>query len=323
MKINEALILLNLNNIYTVNNINELSVNELKKNYHIQSLIWHPDKNNTKNTNEYFIKIKEAYNYILHYLNHNNDNNNNDNNYINEDNSYFNLFIDFIKILSKNNSNEDIINFKNNCNKYFNKIIENIINNLSVNTLKELYLLLSKLDNDNSYNIDINNIIFKNIKDILLAKLQYYNIFILHPNLQNLLNSDIFKLKTKNDLSNNMLEDNIIYIPLWHNELNYENNIIIIEPIIDDNIIIDEYNNIYINYSETYENIIENIKNNDNNPQLKIKIENNDLFIPINELSFKKNQHYVFKNIGIPLININNIFDNSKKGDIIININLK
>ena len=45
MKISDAIQILNITN-YTVDTINKISYNELKKHYHIQSLIYHPDKNN-------------------------------------------------------------------------------------------------------------------------------------------------------------------------------------------------------------------------------------------------------------------------------------
>jgi len=44
--------------------------------------------------------------------------------------------------------------------------------------------------------------------------------------------------------------------------------------------------------------------------------------IPLKELKIAKNQKYIFTNIGIPKINLKDIFDNSNKAKIIININL-
>ena len=44
MKISEAINVLNITN-YTIYNIKNISYNELKKHYHIQCLIYHPDKN--------------------------------------------------------------------------------------------------------------------------------------------------------------------------------------------------------------------------------------------------------------------------------------
>ena len=60
MKISDAINILNIKN-YTVYNIDNISYNELKKHYHIQCLIYHPDKNtnitNTTNTTLIFQNI--------------------------------------------------------------------------------------------------------------------------------------------------------------------------------------------------------------------------------------------------------------------------
>ena len=66
MKISDAINTLNIKN-YTVYNIDSISYNELKKYYHIQSLIYHPDKNTNninatlifQNINNAFITLKE------------------------------------------------------------------------------------------------------------------------------------------------------------------------------------------------------------------------------------------------------------------------
>ena len=66
MKIIEAINILNIKNYDTTNIIN-IDLNELKKQYHIQCLIYHPDKNINNNDNNYnilFTNIQEAYNTI-------------------------------------------------------------------------------------------------------------------------------------------------------------------------------------------------------------------------------------------------------------------
>ena len=138
-----------------------------------------------------------------------------------------------------------------------------------------------------------------------------YNIYILTPNISNLLNSDIYKLEINND---------IIYIPLWHNELNFENNIIKIDPLLETNITLDSDNNIHYTYNNTYSNIIELL--NSNAANISIAIENHIFNIPISKLTFSKYQIYNIKNQGLSKININNILDNTCKSDIIFHIYL-
>jgi hypothetical protein len=140
--------------------------------------------------------------------------------------------------------------------------------------------------------------------------LSKYNIYILTPNIGNLLNSDIYKLEINND---------IIYIPLWHNEMNFENNIIKIDPILDSNITLDIDNNIHYTYTNTFINIIELLNSN---TAITINIENHIFYILISKLIFSKYQIYTIKNQGLSKINTNNILDNTCKSDIIFHIYL-
>ena len=64
------------------------------------------------------------------------------------------------------------------------------------------------------------------------------------PNIQSIINSEIYKLT---------IDNNIVYIPLWHKQLTYENFIINIDYIKDNNnITIDDNNNIHYEYYNTF-----------------------------------------------------------------------
>ena len=329
MNISSALIILKLNNKYNIYNILELNNNELKKAYHINALIYHPDKNKAVNSTNSFQKIQEAYNYLNKLINHKNDETYN-NDEANES-KYNDLLINFINILIKNyttNNEIDELNeineindiqfnvkkFKNDCIDYSYKLIENILDKLNIDLLEEIFNIL------NNKNLIYHNITntkaIELIKKILLKKLKDYNIFIINPNLKNLLNSDVYKL-----IINLQPELEEIYIPLWHNELNYDNNIIKINPIIQDNLEIDNENNIIITYNNSF-TVIQKLIENYEYPYFEIILEHLNLMIPLKDLKIAKNQKYIFTNSGIPKINLKDIFDNSNKGKIIININL-
>ena len=74
MLIIEAIKILNLDNKYNIQNINNLQLKELKKKYHDMALSFHPDKqiNNLQDNNfDYngkFQKINEAYIKLKHFL---------------------------------------------------------------------------------------------------------------------------------------------------------------------------------------------------------------------------------------------------------------
>ena len=329
MKIIEAINILNIKN-YDTTNIYNISLNELKKQYHIQCLIYHPDKNINNNDNNYnilFSNIQEAYNTIKNLILCKNNNSFDEDINENEDNNNYNsLILNFINLIIKyySSSNfydyiKEINDLKQDAKDTMEKLIVNLLDNFSVNILEDLYIYLlkynNKFNNIENYsdlsNNSITNIIISTIKKILQEKLSKFNIYILTPNICNLFNNDIYKL----DISNE-----IICIPLWHNELNFENNIIKIEPILDDDTKIDENNNIHYKYYNEFTNLIECIKNNLN--IVTIKINNFNYELNINKLRFDKYQTYILKNKGIPKINVNNIMDNTIKSDIIFHIYL-
>ena len=340
MNLSSALHILNLQDKYNIHNILELTNNELKKAYHINALIYHPDKNKALDSTNNFQKIHDAYNYLHKLINTKKDNNyNNYNNYKNDDEAnetkYNIILINFINILIKNYTNNNEIDeldelneindiqfnvkkFKKDCIDYSYTLIENILDKLNIDLLEEIFNIL------NNKNLIYHNITntkaIELIKKILLKKLKDYNIFIINPNLKNLLTSDVYKLIINQETSTETDTDEL-YIPLWHNELNYNNNIIKIHPIIQDNIEIDNENNITINYNNSF-TVIQKLIEKYEYPYFEIIVEHLNLMIPLKELKITKNQKYIFNNIGIPKINTNDIFDISNKAKIIININL-
>ena len=327
MKISEALLILNIKN-YNTYNIHNISLNELKKYYHIQCLIYHPDKNNIcENSTLLFQNINSAYNVLKDIIstddnddNHDNDANDNDG----KTNNYNDLLVTFLNFIIKYYSNndaltgftDDITKFKHNANIHIKAIITSLFDNFSIVILEDLYCYLLKYNklksHENTENTENNiyNTIIDIIKTILEEKLSDHSIYILTPKLTNLLNSDVYKLE---------INDVIVYIPLWHNEMKFENNIIKIEPLLDDTISIDEHNNIHYTYYNNFNNIIELLKSNSN---IAIDLADQTIEININDLKFSKYQVYNVKHKGIPKINTLAILDNSNKGDIYFHIHL-
>tara|TARA_B100000900_G_scaffold414604_1_gene441728 strand:- start:1806 stop:2834 length:1029 start_codon:yes stop_codon:yes gene_type:complete len=315
--------------------IHEITLQELKKAYHIQILLHHPDKNfnDQINSNEKFRNIKESYNYLYSIINNNSfkykeDENNNEYNdkdkdeqdkdeEENSENNYkfTELLLNFINFLISNkdsnitnNIDNNVKKFKNECCEYRNKILKIFLDKLNIDELEKIYKVISE------YSCENNADIILYVKNYLLDKLESYNIYILNANISNLLNSDIYKLT---------IDNNTIYIPLWHNELDFNNNIIKIQNKSEDNLIIDNNNNINYYYYNNFANLIELLKTSDE-PYITINLANGalELKIDLDKICFKKYQKHIFKNIGIPKINNFNIFDNSIKGNIIIHINL-
>ena len=290
MDINTSLKILNLSYDYTYI--------DLKKAYHIHALLYHPDKNKNDTTDK-FKDINTAYNIL-------NDNLNNVNNVTGDnctedtDHEYLSLVFNFIVFLSKGND-EDVLS---KINQESEEIIKKILDKLSLDIIEDIYLYIENNDSiilnyvDNSTKLLINNIIKEYIKD--------YTIIRIKPNITNLINRDVYKLK---------INEELIYIPLWHNKLIYQKNIIDIQPELPDNITIVN-NIIYYKLEKTYYSIIDLIKQNDN----YIYISEIDKYIDITNIKFKNYQNIILKNKGLPKIDYNNNFSLSNYNDIIIEL---
>lgn len=324
MNIEKSLIILNLHNKYNYNNINKLSLIELKKAYHIQALNNHPDKNISKDSTEKFQNIHNAYIFLTNLINNDiyniYENNLKEEEIDNESSVFINLILNFLKLSfshakrsDENKNNESLNKFQEECINYSNEVLNKLLNRLNLNILQELYIYLDNcelLNIEKKLGIDSNMIekLFIIIKNIVSEKVKNSELYILKPSFENLLNNDIYKLQIK---------DQIIYVPLWHKELIYENNIIQIIPSIDinKNITINDENNIYYNYYISLEKLNELFKKD-----LSLKLEYFDLKLNLEEITLSKIQTFSFKNKGIPIINPNNIFDNSKKSTLILTL---
>jgi hypothetical protein len=320
MKISEALTILNITN-YSIHTIHNISLNELKKYYHIQCIIYHPDKNNRdEDATLLFQNINCAYTTLKELITSYSENSENSENNANDD--LLVLFFNFIINFYSNSDNvanfkQDINNFKIKAHIHIKALLTNLFEYFSIAILEDLYHYLlhyKKNQNDNTNdtndNTNIYNAVIEIIKTILEEKLEDHSIYILTPNLLNLLNSEIYKLE---------INEAIIYIPLWHNEMKFENNIIKIEPLLDDNITIDEHNNIHYTYYNKYSNIIDLVNAKSN---IFIDLADQTIEINISDLKFSPYQIYIVKHKGIPKINTLNILDNTHKADIYFHIHL-
>lgn len=257
---------------------------ELKTAYKKQALLYHPDKYRLDD-GEKFKLINEAYVYLSE----------------NSPKCEDSLLINFIKYMNLPVSNSPeiikLINILNNSGiKYAINILETYdedIQNYICNFLIK-YKLFFKFNDE----------IIEQLNNII-KKQEYIYIY---PTLKDLLNCKIGK-KIINGVQYS--------IPLWHNEMHYDNNIVIkCIPQLPKYMYIDENNhiNININYKTNLQSLLEN-------SYISYKFEDVELNIEVSKLHIKKNQDITFVGIGIPQINMSNYFD-IKKGNIIVHLEL-
>jgi len=275
---------------------------ELKRNYHKLSLKLHPDKNNSPNATAEFQELNDAYKYLKE-------------NIISDMNVEANESYDIFEMLNNFTS-------KISGKKIDKSIILNIIEKLT-NKREKLYTeLFEGVDRQTSFELfkyfkkyaeifNISNDTLDVLINIINEKYKNDEIIKLHPTIDNLMNDDLYKLE---------INDNIYYIPLWHHEMTYDlsNNvqlIINVIPELDNHISIDDYNNLHIHLTKSIEGLLTlNV--------LSFNIGEKVFNIPCENLYIKKRQRYICKKKGISKIDTTDVYNVSKRGDIIVHLTL-
>ena len=295
MNFNKACSILQINSTF--------SEIDLKKAYRIMALKHHPDKNpnNQKESEEKFKEIQESYEYLNNYLQYNKEKKD-----IKLD--YNSIFSDFLSSFFTNGSPE------------INNIVTSILRDGQNASIK----LFEKLDKDKAIKIfefinTYQHILYVSkktvdkLKEIINKKIENDNMIILNPSLEDLLNDNIYVLT---------FEEEKYFIPLWHDEIYYKNkknnNDIVVKciPELPDNISLDNNNNLIINVTFSISEIL-------NKEYITYNIGNISYDINVTKLHVKSIQQYLIKGKGISLIQSNEIYDNTKKGNVIFQIHLK
>lgn len=293
MDLNYALELLELKTSYTKK--------ELRKQYFKKALIHHPDKNFDENTNSQFTELKEAYTFLENYL----INDDIDEHMPPETDNYLFIIENFIKMIT-------VVDF--NSVKEIIQLLYQNCQHISISTFERIdksnALRIFAYMNQYSDLLGIGEDILQQFREIIKEKIESDELVIINPSLDNLLESDIYIL--------NHCEETY-YIPLWHDEVTYDNgeNTLIVKciPQLPSHIYIDECNNIHIKIKTSVQKALQNKK-------ITFNVGKKVFDIETNELKIIKQQIHTIKNKGLASINIKDPYDANKKCNIIINVEL-
>lgn len=302
--------------------VSDITIKKLKKKYHKLALKHHPDKNeNTLESNEKFRQIQEAYEYLKTEFNLEDDYDNNadeptncnssssSTNNSNSNNNFSVILQLFMKTVLEGKYNSIISKIIQDIVSGCTKVTIKLFEDLDKDTCMNIYMFLS----NNRFTLHLNDKIIETMREIVQQKFDNVLIYKLNPGLHDLLNNNIYKLS---------IQDQICYVPLWNAESYFDISgcevIVLCEPELPDNILIDEYNNIHVTCEISIVNELYNLIMN--NIDYTLQIADKYFNIPIQKLYIKKDQKYVIKNEG--LSKIIDDFNNSEKANIIVTIRL-
>ena len=269
---------------------------ELKKQYHIMALKYHPDKNpNNKYAEEKFKTIHDSYENLQSLI----DSDDSEINKPLDTMPYVDMLGEFLKNYSNDNSNNIMNIIIKSCKVKSKEIIEN----LSYDRLIYLFYFIKI----NNHFLNVSSEIVDYINSLIeIKKKENNSIIVLEPSLYDLLNDNIYIYYNNNDK---------YYIPLWHSELVYDDFVVKCVPNLPEHVFIDEKNNLHIYLNVKYNGLLlqENID---------FTIENKKFYISVSDLKIISNQTVSLKNKGISSIDMVDIFNVNKRSDIIVHIKL-
>ena len=146
---------------------------------------------------------------------------------------------------------------------------------------------------------------FQYIREYMDSSSKQHSCYTLYPSLDDMIHHNIHKMGN-------------YCVPLWHREVHFEDKVFYIVPKMPSCVEIDEMNNIYISIERNIQDVLK-----DNGITFQVSKSSPSFFIPTTSLQIKNEQQITLENIGISLIQTQDIYDISKKANIIVHIILK
>lgn len=297
MNYNEACRILNVTSA-------QIDKETLKRQYRLNALLYHPDKNHSENATEHFQSVNAAYEYMLKYDGLSDESSDDDiePEHADQDtNTYRGMLSSFIKnIVNTENNNQLFYIILNRISSVCETNALETLNKLDTQTLIKVYELVNKYSESMHFGEDF----IQKIETMISNNVKNNECIILNPTLSDLFENNLYKLK---------VNTSTYIVPLWHNELVYDNDgndiYIHCNPILPENIEIDATNNILMHVTRK----IADIWGTD---AIKIDIGKHVIPVAISQLKMVPSQTIVYANMGISKINTKDVYDISKKSDL-------
>ena len=269
---------------------------ELRRQYRMLALKYHPDKFPEDKDGEMFKSIHSSYIYLNQHLNKAE--------ISSKPESYDDLLKEFLEYLNISFNIPLVVSVIDTLSNNYDMLAKSLFRGLPKETCVELFHIINKYKDV----FNFNNQFFKDLEEIVREKSINDNFSILYPSIDDLFESNISCLEYKGDT---------YYVPLWHSEVTYENKdgdlIVKCIPNCPDYVKIDEANNIHVYLNINFYNLFELEK-------ISFLIGSKRFYVQTSDLRITKNQTIKKIGQGIPVINTKDVYCNKKLSNIYVHI---